>query len=121
MIAQQVESDFFGIVDGYVDLNLALRVDSNAGSIARSGSGFVGDRTAITDFSHTAKISQVLGFDASGNPVNLTSAIGGDGTSFSVAAAVPEPSSWAIMIAGAGLIGGTLRRKHGARQRAIAA
>jgi hypothetical protein len=37
-----------------------------------------------------------------------------------VSAAVPEPATWAMLIAGFGLVGGALRRRNTGLQRTIA-
>lgn len=48
-----------------------------------------------------------LSFNVSGLSVNA-----GDSVVFNIAAAVPEPASWAMMIAGFGLAGAALRRRR---------
>ncbi len=59
---------------------------------------------AIADFSHTA----VLDFDLPDG----VSFISGSGTLLAGTSAVPEPASWAMMIAGFGLIGTAMRRRR---------
>lgn len=66
---------------------------------------------AKVDFSNTANIIGIEGFDSAGNSVQITSAIGDSGTNYSVSA-VPIPA--AAWLFGSGLIGvaGASRRKR---------
>jgi hypothetical protein len=66
------------------------------------------------DYSHTITwggINQVL--DQNNAPVTNFTALGSNGTNYaqSFAPAVPEPSSWAMLIAGFGLVGAAARRQ----------
>ena len=80
----------------------------------RSASGVPGISTAATDFSHTVTWGGVVGiYDANGqrlSDVSLTSASGADWTR-SFAAPVPEPDTYAMMLAALGLLGFQARRK----------
>jgi PEP-CTERM motif len=71
---------------------------------------------ANSDFFSTAKLNSISVFDAAGNPVDfrITS---GSGTLYDqfgahpLAAGVPEPASWALMIAGFAIVGVSARRR----------
>ncbi|UAJ12952.1 PEPxxWA-CTERM sorting domain-containing protein (plasmid) [Polymorphobacter megasporae] len=52
-----------------------------------------------------------LGKSIGGDPFAKTLAVGNFDASSAVTAAVPEPSTWALMIGGFGLAGGALRRR----------
>ena len=64
---------------------------------------FAGTTAAPTLLAGTYALAPTSGYSAS--TLTITS----------VAAAVPEPSSWALMIGGLGLVGGRLRRARGSR------
>ncbi|WP_353198357.1 PEPxxWA-CTERM sorting domain-containing protein [Sandarakinorhabdus sp.] len=70
------------------------------------------------DYSHTITwggINQVL--DENGTPVSNFTALGSNGTNYAQAInAVPEPSSWAMLIAGFGLVGSAARRQKRAQR-----
>lgn len=70
--------------------------------------------SAGCDYSHTITwggISQVL--DATNTPVASFTATGSGGTNYALPiSAVPEPASWAMMLAGFGLMGAALRRQR---------
>lgn len=80
----------------------------------RSTSGVPGISMADTDFSHTVTWGGVVGiYDASGHALSgysLTSASGVDWTR-PLAAPVPEPETWALMLTGLGLLGFAARRQ----------
>lgn len=52
------------------------------------------------------------GFALTGTPVNATGRLTGSFAGSPIAAAVPEPTSWFLMIAGFGLLGAVLRRRR---------
>ena len=75
------------------------------------------DQDATIDFFNTAKFSGLTATTEAGEAVLVTSASGalvakpGGGFGY-VAAGVPEPASWAMMIGGFGLLGATARRRR---------
>jgi hypothetical protein len=80
----------------------------------RSISAIQGISSADTDFSHTVTWGGVVGiYDADGHALSgysLTSASGADWTR-PLAAPVPEPETWALMLTGLGLLGFAARRR----------
>jgi hypothetical protein len=81
----------------------------------RSASGVAGISTADTDFSHTVTWGGLVGiYDMNHNLMSgatLTSASGEDWTR-PLAAPVPEPESWAMLMAGIGLLAAVGRRRR---------
>jgi hypothetical protein len=81
----------------------------------RSASGVAGISTADTDFSHTVTWGGLVGiYDMNHNLMSgatLTSASGEDWTR-PLAAPVPEPESWAMLMAGIGLLAAAGRRRR---------
>ncbi len=96
------------------DLTLALLAasyPSPVNSVSPAGG------TANDDFAETARLSSLSFFDARGNPLAFGTLTGASGRLYDAAGVhtapvggVPEPASWALMIAGFGLVGSTLRR-----------
>ncbi|MGL4541326.1 MAG: PEPxxWA-CTERM sorting domain-containing protein [Polymorphobacter sp.] len=67
-----------------------------------------------------------FGFDGFGNVATWTAFTATGPLTFSIAAvgapgAVPEPASWALLLAGFGIVGGALRRRHAAGSPAVRA
>jgi hypothetical protein len=67
--------------------------------------------SASADFLHTAILSSVGVFDDAGNAVADFTITTGSGRAFPVAASVPEPESYEMMLAGLGLLTVVARRK----------
>ncbi|SFW26355.1 PEP-CTERM sorting domain-containing protein [Nitrosovibrio sp. Nv17] len=74
-----------------------------------------GTYEATADFFHTLDILGVYGYDADGNQIDLGSAIGLEGWSYAVAAPVPEPETYAMLLAGLGIVGALARRRRGTK------
>jgi hypothetical protein len=92
---------FFHLVD------LDNLIDFKAGLYTAAYSG--ANSAVVNDFFNTAKLSGIELFDLRGNPLDV-SFIGASGTFYDEtgahrATAVPEPSLWALMILGFGLVG----------------
>jgi hypothetical protein len=67
--------------------------------------------SASADFLHTAILSSVGVRDSAGNALANFTITTGSGRAFLVAAPIPEPESYATMLAGLGLLGFFARRK----------
>jgi len=85
------------------------------GSIFDSGTdGLIPNPWIVTpDISETFRL---VAFDADGNRANNS---GGISLSIERLVAVPEPASWALMIAGFGMVGAALRRSSGRTRRSV--
>lgn len=100
-----------------LEQELAAYVFVQAGSY---GSPFDGpaNANATSDFADTAQISQIQLFDNNGDPIpgfviSSTSGLRYTQEGISAPTSVPEPSSFAIVVAGIGLIGaGSIARKR---------
>jgi hypothetical protein len=94
--------------------SFSLGVYGYAGAGMRSKSGVQGISTAGVDFSNTVTWSGVAGvYDSNGSLVSnysLTSDSGVDWTK-PLTAPIPEPETYAMMLAGLGLLGFIARRK----------
>ena len=75
------------------------------------------DQGATIDFFNTAKFSGLTATTEAGEAVAITSASGalverpGGGYGY-IAAGIPEPATWAMMILGMGAVGGAVRRRQ---------
>lgn len=81
------------------------------GMIDNVSHGFTGWRTTAMNFTATAS-SQYLIFMAQGTPSGVPPFSLLDNVSLTQSSAVPEPSSWALMIGGFGFIGFSMRRRN---------
>ena len=85
------------------------------GSFNQSGSGDIGD---WADFGSSCVGALVQNYsECLGSPViSLNRAspevVALEGIGYNLTAAIPEPATWALMLAGFGAIGGALRRRH---------
>ncbi len=115
-------NDFGSYIAGYDGLTLTL---SNTRAIALTYGGFYGiddavvtvDGTAIDLGAVESLETYFIGF-SSATPINTITFSGGDENDIYAMAsdgAVPEPATWALMIAGFGLVGTTLRRRAAAK------
>lgn len=105
-------------------LQLSFLIEATGALGGFANSGFdSGGVTALSDFSHTLEWRGVTGFqafDADGRQIDLApggrfTLLNSDGVDFWSApgsGAVPEPATWALMIAGFGLAGAALRRRR---------
>ncbi len=108
-----IEADFvFGVpIDLY--LNAGVSVYSTTGSFCggECGEGVLSNASvsATADFGHTIAWGGFASVTSGGNPVTgyTVSSLSG----FNYAAPVPEPETWAMMLAGLGLLGGLTRRR----------
>jgi len=95
-------------------------IDLSAANIFLSlGEAFVIDLTEGTNGYGAARATYAGGdlwLDTADGPTDYTVAVGGSGITlrFETYVAVPEPSTWALMIAGFGLAGSGLRRRTAA-------
>ena len=96
-------------------ITLGTSLDLSLGLFAASYPGpFTG--IANNDFFSTARISSITLLDAAGRPIDF-SITGASGTIYDATGAhlpaaggVPEPATWAMMLAGFGAVGAVLRR-----------
>lgn len=98
------QPDANGLISGFITTQLIIPVGTTSLGIrgilnldCRGG--------ASCGFGHTGK----FGFDALPDGLSFSSA---SGVFLTEANAVPEPASWAMMIAGFGFVGAAMRRRH---------
>ena len=96
------------VIDGQFTFGLKLEAYADFFSVTEGMEGATA--TVETDFFSTLAIGHVQGFDAAGAPVGLLAAQGASGTAYAVAA-VPEPETYAMFLAGLGLLGFVARRR----------
>lgn len=99
----------------YWGADLTHYVSQQTATVTDQSHGFTGWMAQTFTFTATGT-SQVLGFMATGTPNGQPPFALLDDVSVTdhIAAAVPEPASWAMMIAGFGLVGASLRKRRGA-------
>lgn len=122
MFDMQLSTDFIDVVDSQFLLDVSLRVEAGfelTPNIFFEDSGIVPGGSVLADFGNSLTIAKIFGFDANGNEVLITSALGSDGTLLPFATgpatgAVPEPTTWAMLIAGFGMVGFMSRRRRDA-------
>lgn len=91
-----------------VDAN-SLLVPGNAGALIRVAPD--GSRSTIFSKGLVAPTGLAIGGDGALYVANYSSSAPGRGEVLRIAA-VPEPATWAMMIGGFGMVGGTLRRRR---------
>jgi hypothetical protein len=108
---QTFTSGVYDVINGKVDFGFTV-ASSIFYNLMQMGDNTL-DRSASVDFGNTLKIVAVSGFDSVGQAVTITSATGSNGFAYQVASAgaVPEPTTWALMLAGFGMVGHALRRR----------
>jgi hypothetical protein len=124
--AFSLDFDLFGVGDirdlgkwrfGFADLGGGAEATDIAGGFS-DGSELSGALTRRLASGHTYTVSlrNLEGFSASGPVSSFAESSGHEHGAFNWAitggAAVPEPAAWAMMIAGFGLAGATLRRRN---------
>lgn len=98
------------------ELNYTLEVDSYSYVLSKSfSSGHFGEGAwaeSTVDYSHTLSWGGITGvFDANGNAVSNFSVTSTSGFDYATTAPVPEPETYAMMLAGLGLLGFAARRR----------
>ncbi|MCW6532358.1 PEPxxWA-CTERM sorting domain-containing protein [Sphingomonas sp. MMSM20] len=100
-----------GSVDSYNTLTLLLSDNSN---VTYTGGEIIGKLATISG-ANDALRNGLVTFNASGGPKIIGATFASTGNSFefdNLAAAVPEPSTWAMMIFGFGAIAGAMRHRR---------
>ena len=101
------QSDVDGLISGYITTQLIIPTGTT--SLGLGGRLDLDCRGGSTcGFGHTGR----FGFDPLPDGLSFSSA---SGVFLTDAGAVPEPASWAMMIAGFGLVGAAMRRRGGQR------
>jgi len=91
--------------------SFGLTLESGASVVSYDNPWMEGQTFSGTiDFMNTVVISGLQAFDADNNPVNILSAVGSSG--YTYVAAVPEPETYAMLLAGLGLVGAVARRRN---------
>ncbi|MCW6532357.1 PEPxxWA-CTERM sorting domain-containing protein [Sphingomonas sp. MMSM20] len=105
-----------GSLDSYNSLNLLL---ADGSSVSYAGGEIIGGLSYASGNRTSATSNGVVTYNANGGPQIVGATFMSGKSSFEIdnlAAAVPEPSTWAMMIFGFGAIGGAMRhRRRGAR------
>lgn len=84
---------------------------ASVATVTADGSGLSGNDWHAFSYSVTGTGSDVLSFRA----IGTSDGVGGSLDAIAVTAAVPEPSTYAMLVGGLGLIGFSLRRRRSAR------
>lgn len=114
-VDQLVTTDPFPLTAGQADVRLLLQAETNW-LIRSGGTQYLADGSSVSssiDFFNTARVVDVLGFDASGNSVMLTSAVGQSGTAYLTP--VPEPGYALIFPVAGWALAAASRRRTGRR------
>ncbi|CAM3213544.1 hypothetical protein SPAN111604_10860 [Sphingomonas antarctica] len=88
----------------------SLNASTEAGYPGGYPNTYPGDATAWID--PTVNYNSQLGQYGNSLTFNAPGGLGNGGFSFVSSGAVPEPASWALMLSGFGLLGGTMRRRR---------
>ncbi len=108
LVDTSVWSNPFVVKDGKVVFEFSL--DARAAVSDLSGFGTSGGSfSADADFFHTLRVVDVQGFDAAGTVVALGQVVGESGAVYAMAP-VPEPGTWAMLLAGGLLLSAHQRR-----------
>jgi len=107
------------VIDGQVDLSLVLDASITHDLRSLTPGNYLGGGGYV-DYLNTLKLTKVTGFsdETGSNEVAVNSLTGADGFNYARTlagvtplAAAPEPASWAMMVAGFGLLGAAMRRR----------
>jgi len=108
-------STLFSFVIGSVDTyNMLTLLLSDNSSVTYNGGEIIG-KSATTSGKNDALRNGLVIFDANGGPKIVGATFASTGNSFefdNLAAAVPEPATWAMMIFGFGAVAGAMRHRR---------
>ncbi len=97
------------------ELGYTLEVTADTNVVSRVVAGHVTQGAwaeSIVDYSHTLSWGGITGvFDASGNAVSNFTVTSASGFEYAAVAPVPEPETYAMLLAGLGLLGFAARRR----------
>jgi hypothetical protein len=102
-------------LNGHSSLTFSIQFATGALITSPDGTGLNG--TVVSDFSNTAGFG-VQAFDANGNDITTAAGLTFNGAALPNTPGVPEPATWAMLLAGIGGLGGAARLRRSAPLRA---
>jgi len=108
--SEVIDFDVFVQADRPVTVSMGAGVSAGIGLIYGTPPGTL-NGIAAGDFLHTGKLIAVKLFDSFGNEITDASLLSESGFDYLNVSAVPEPSTYALMLAGIGLVGLAARRR----------
>jgi hypothetical protein len=100
-------------IDEVISWQLPIIYGVDKPYLITTGLTFSGEGDSLADFSHTMQLLGVKALDASGKEI-VASITSGSGIDLAYPLPVPEPETYALMLAGLGLVGFAARRRGSA-------
>lgn len=114
-----VDQDVYFAIPFTYGVSFTLGIFGQVSAGEGSAGPYNGDNASIVDFSHTVYWGgkgQVLSYSGGVGPSNPNfSVTSGSGYNYNLPASLPEPANWALMLAGFGMAGATLRNRRNDR------